>query len=232
MRSSALSPDNPNQVFFASLLETTQRQPSFWRRVFLYLLKGVIKPFGVCRLPPPGFDLNSDVSDLNALKKILSKAHLDDLEVIDRHGGVLSSTIKRKEQHVIGRIIGVGDAVSTANLLGGEGIRHAMLSAEILAPLLIDSSNSLSTNKERYISPLNKYETLLRRGLGWRWVATSRIAKKVWWGLSNESADKRLTLLIKKLSEKASADEISALLFDYRFERYGLKLLPYLLGWQ
>ncbi len=63
-------------------------------------------------------------------------------------------------------------------------------------------------------------------------MATSRIAKKIWWGLSNESADKRLTLLIKKLSEKASADEISALLFDYRFERYGLKLLPYLLGWQ
>jgi hypothetical protein len=32
--------------------------------------------------------------------------------------------------------------------------------------------------------------------------------------------------------EGCSADDLSALLFDYRFERYGLRALPYALGWR
>ena len=34
--------------------------------------------------------------------------------------------------------------------------------------------------------------------------------------------------LISGLSEQASAEDLSELLFDYRFERYGWRLLPYL----
>jgi hypothetical protein len=32
--------------------------------------------------------------------------------------------------------------------------------------------------------------------------------------------------------EVRRAEDLSALLFDYRFERYGLRSLPYLLGWR
>jgi hypothetical protein len=32
--------------------------------------------------------------------------------------------------------------------------------------------------------------------------------------------------------EQQRAEDLSALLFDYRFERYGARMLPYLLGWR
>jgi hypothetical protein len=45
------------------------------------------------------------------------------------------------------------------------------------------------------------------------------------------AADRRLSSLLRGL-EGCSADDLSALLFDYRFERYGLRALPYALGWR
>ena len=43
-------------------------------------------------------------------------------------------------------------------------------------------------------------------------------------------ADRRLERLLAGLEQHRQAEDLSALLFDYRFERYGLRALPYLLG--
>ena len=83
------------------------------------------------------------------MKKLLRKTGLDSFPVIEKHGGVISSSIKRKESVINGRVIGVGDSISTANLLGGEGIRHALLSSEILASLFLDVLNEEINEKEK-----------------------------------------------------------------------------------
>ncbi len=185
---------------------------------------------GFCSIIPPNSTLCSNSSNINALKKLLSKFSLNTLPVIERHGGEIKSTIKRRESHSDGRLVGIGDAVSTANLLGGEGIRHALLSAEILAPLLEEACNSLNISKNGEFFVLQKYQKSLSRCLGWRWTVSNRIAKKTWWGLSGKIGDERLFKLLNGLALKASAEDISALLFEYEFERYGLRLLPYLIG--
>ncbi len=190
---------------------------------------------GFCSLPPSSHKNSWKMSNGIALKNLLKKFDLNALPVLDRHGGIIRSTLKRQEAHISGRIIGVGDTVSTANLLGGEGIRHALLSAEVLAPLLLAklrisaSSKVLSASSSK---ELINYQKQLNERLGWRWSVSNRLGKKTWWGLTGEFADQRLIKLIDALTLKASAEEISALLFDYRFERYGLKLLPYLFGWR
>ncbi len=180
---------------------------------------------GVCHLPPNNSNLFTSLS--KSLYRMLQIYDLHDLKVLDRHGGLLSSTLKRRVPHIFGRIIGVGDAVSTANLLGGEGIRHALLSAEVLGQKLVDQLD----NKNKHKSIL-KYQKALSHRLGWRWRASNRIAKRTWWGLNGQRADKRLVAIINGLDNVASAEELSALLFDYRFERYGFRLLPYLIGWR
>jgi len=48
----------------------------------------------------------------------------------------------------------------------------------------------------------------------------------------DQRADRRLERLLRGLHQTSRAEDLSALLFDYRFERYGLKALPYLLGWR
>ena len=121
-------------------------------------------------------------------------------------------------------LLAVGDAASTANLLGGEGIRHAMDNADQLADLLIaDGMRSESATIP------HRYRQVLDAQRSWRWSVSGRLARRTWWGLNNCRADQRLERLINGLSSTAKATALSELLFEYRFERYGLRLLPYLL---
>ncbi len=178
---------------------------------------------GVCRLvdssrPQPALGL-----ELGAL---LERCGLGQPRVLDRHGGRIRSTVRRREQHRVGRLIGLGDAVSTANLLGGEGIRHALASARVLAPLLLEALATADSTDS-----LDLYPSLLRRELGWRWSLSGRLARRTWLALAGARADARLERLLAGLQTRR-AEDLSALLFDYRFERYGLKALPYLLGWR
>jgi flavin-dependent dehydrogenase len=178
---------------------------------------------GVCRLldssrrqPALGLELGA----------LLERCGLGQARVLDRHGGRIRSAVRRREQHRVGRLIGLGDAVSTANLLGGEGIRHALSSARVLAPLLLEALATADSTDS-----LDKYPSLLRRELGWRWSLSGRLARRTWLGLAGARADGRLERLLAGLQTRR-AEDLSALLFDYRFERYGLKALPYLLGWR
>jgi flavin-dependent dehydrogenase len=184
---------------------------------------GLLK-VGVCRLldPTPG---SHQPPLLGLQHRLLQRLDLEHASVIDRHGGWIRSTVRRREPHRRGAVIGLGDAVSTANLLGGEGIRHAMASSAVLAPLLLQAL----AGRER---ALERYAPRLRRQLGWRWSLSGRLARRTWLGLDGAAADARLDRLLRGLEASASAEDLGALLFQYRFERYGWRALPYALGWR
>lgn len=174
---------------------------------------------GVCRL----VDAGRGQPALHQLqRRLLELTGLRGAQVLDRHGGLIRSSIQRRESHGEGRLLGLGDAVSTANLLGGEGIRHAMASARVLAEPLL---KALTSND----SPLPAYRRGLTQKLGWRWPISGRLARRTWMGLHSPKADQRLEQLLVGL-EGCRAEELSALLFNYQFERYGPRLCRYLLG--
>ena len=177
---------------------------------------------GVCRLPP--HDSAGGSAGLQQdLIQLLLRCGLSDCPVLDRHGGVIASTVRRTEPLGAGALIAVGDAASTANLLGGEGIRHALSSAFLLAELLTGQADDDSQHL------LNEYQLALKRHLGFRWAISGRLARRTWWGLDSDQADRRMQRLISGLSRTASAHDLCDLLFHYRFERYGLRLIPYLI---
>ena len=69
-------------------------------------------------------------------KKVTEKVIKDylkteDYEILDVHGGTLRYSPSIKDTFYKDRIVAVGDAVSTVNPLGGEGIRYAMQSADL-----------------------------------------------------------------------------------------------------
>ena len=186
---------------------------------------GVLK-VGVCRLADPSQPQPPLAPLLQRLiDRLLPPVPGEHRRVLDRHGGLIRSSIRRREPHRRGRLIGLGDAISTANLLGGEGIRHALTSSQVLAPLLLEA---LAQGREQ---PLHSYERRLRRRLGPRWSLSGRLARRTWLGLRDGHGDRHLDRLLAGL-EGCRAEDLSALLFDYRFERYGLRALPYLLGWR
>ena len=191
---------------------------------------------GVCRLEDNAQAGRAPSLRLGALlNQLLERQGLSDAVVVDRHGGRIESTVGRRECHRLGRLIGLGDAVSTANLLGGEGIRHALLSAELLAPRLLAAVHRDHGRRQHWrqrllaTDPLGTYPGALRRALGWRWQLSGRLARRTWLGLKHPQADRRLERLLQGL-ERQPAEVLSSLLFDYRFERYGLRALPDLLG--
>ncbi|MEY4297395.1 MAG: hypothetical protein RLZZ423_574, partial [Cyanobacteriota bacterium] len=128
---------------------------------------------GVCRLHDPR---RAQPPLHGLLQAVLQRLDLGSAAVLDRHGGLIRSTIRRREPHRRGCLLGLGDAVSTANLLGGEGIRHALSSSEVLAPLLLEAL-------EGRPAALDRYPALLRRRLGWRWGLSGRLARRTWLGL-------------------------------------------------
>jgi flavin-dependent dehydrogenase len=183
---------------------------------------------GVCRLIDPH---QTQPALGRTLEQLLSRCDLGSATVLDRHGGLIRSTLRRGEAHARGRLIGLGDVVSTANLLGGEGIRHALTSSRTVLPLLLTAiglqrQGAPETTQLKAVAP---YSQRLRRRLGWRWELSGRLARRTWLPLQGSRADRRLERLLRGL-EGAGADDLSALLFDYRFERYGWRALPYLLG--
>jgi flavin-dependent dehydrogenase len=180
---------------------------------------------GVCRLLDPSRNQPPLGGVLERLiERLLEPAERQAMVVVDRHGGLIRSSIRRREPHRRGRLVGLGDAVSTANLLGGEGIRHALMSSRVLAPLLLEE---LRHPPEGFC--LERYPLELRRALGWRWSLSGRLARRTWLGLHGPAADRRLGALLTSL-EQEGASALSDLLFGYRFERYGIRALPYLLG--
>lgn len=180
---------------------------------------GLLK-LGVCRL----HDRTRPQPPLHQLQQqLLQRLELQPQAVVDRHGGLIRSTISRRETHQRGALVGLGDAVSTGNLLGGEGIRHALASADVLAPLLLAALGGRPR-------ALAAYPKRLRQRLGWRWSLSGRLAKRTWLGLADQRADGRLERLLEGLQATATAEALSQLLFEYRFERYGLRALPYLIG--
>lgn len=201
---------------------------------------GLLK-LGACRITPEGSAPVPLAPLMQELYRRLFPQATEDcrdpyqgIRVLDRHGGLVRSSISRREPHQRGRLIGLGDAVSTANLLGGEGIRHALTASRELAPLLLQTLDRERRGQHgRHLDgPLQRYPKLLRRTLGWRWVPSGRIARRTWLSLASPRGDRRLQAVLAGLERGASAEDLSALLFDYRFERFGLKLVPYLLGWR
>ena len=192
---------------------------------WVFPMAGYRLKVGVCRLPPPS-SRSSDLSGLQSdLQQLLNCFDLKRCPVLDRHGGVVSSTVRRLERLGGGSLIAIGDAASTANLLGGEGIRYAIKSADLLASLLQDQQGSAIS----WQTLRRRYRQTLHAELGRRWGWSGRLAQRTWFGLTSERSDLRLSRLIEGLSKRADAADLSSLLFDYRFERYGLRLLPYVL---
>ncbi len=183
---------------------------------------------GICRLPPD----NQIISNNDELKSLLKRFKLNKSPVINKHGGLIRSTLKRTDLHVSERIIGVGDTVSTTNLLGGEGIRHALTSAEILSKVLIKFISETENNDLNDFLKLRDYQKVLNNCLGWQWNLSNRIAKKTWWNLSDEEGDSQINKILCGLYKKSTAEDLSSILFDYKFERYGFRLLPYLFGFK
>lgn len=146
------------------------------------------------------------------LKLEKSQCHLEEI-----HGSVLDYAVNQGDTYHRGSVLAIGDAVSTVNFLGGEGIRHGMQGANIAVPFVVDYLRGDGQAFE-------KYEQAMKAHFAEPWQRTEKLSQRVYL----EFGDRQIDLGVTYLSY-LRYDDVLDLLFHYRFDRIYGSITPLLL---
>ena len=142
---------------------------------------------------------------------------LDHYRLIEIHGSVLDYAGGLSDIYSRDNVIAIGDAVSTVNFLGGEGIRFAMQGAAIAVPHIVAYLNNQSQDFAVYEQEMKDY-------FGKKWQKSEQINRRVYLEYTDEKIDLGVAYL-----KYLNVQDIMALLFDYEFNKIYQGLYPYLL---
>lgn len=128
-------------------------------------------------------------------------------EVLDKHGKTIYYTPKQKDCRQRGSLIALGDAISSINPLGWEGIRHALASGSFAA-------QAIRSYLSREAKDLSAYDRDMRRYFGIKW----RLSEKMIAHLFTAKRDAWMDQAVECFS-LMNTDQIMQVVFDYRFRR-------------
>jgi digeranylgeranylglycerophospholipid reductase len=140
-----------------------------------------------------------------------------DARILDIHGGVLRYSRGLQDPYSAGAVLAVGDAVSTLNPLGGEGIRHAMEGVEIALPFLLKELESPGLGFPGYAEAMQRR---FRR----TWLWSEQLAARKYLEDNDNSLDRMVRFLTARKLEF-----VVDVLFGYNFVRAARSAGPALL---
>lgn len=150
--------------------------------------------------------------------ELLIKDYLktEDYKIIDIHGSTLKYSSGLNDLYYKNNIIAIGDAVSTVNFLGGEGIRHAMYSAEIACKHI--ESYLINPNTD-----FAEYQKEMHQHFAPKWNISEKMGIQRYLIDSDAKIDKGIAYL-----SGLSAQDMVDILFHYKFDRLSKGLGEYL----
>jgi flavin-dependent dehydrogenase len=141
---------------------------------------------------------------------------VSDYTLTEVHGSTLKYSRGLQDVYYRESAIAIGDAVSTVNFLGGEGIRHAMQGAEI-------ASKHIQNYLDRRTDSFQDYQTEMHRVFLKTWNLSEKFGMKKYLQDCDEIVDKVVTYL-----RPLSLEDVVDILFFYRFEKVSKGLPQYL----
>jgi digeranylgeranylglycerophospholipid reductase len=130
---------------------------------------------------------------------------ISEYQIIDIHGSTIHYCSGLKDIYYRHNAIAIGDAVSTVNMLGGEGIRHAMAGAEIACSYI-----------EKYLcgdlKSLRTYEKEMKQRFSHLWNLSEKIGMKRYLVDSDRNIDKGVRYL-----SYLKTEDMMDILFYYKF---------------
>ncbi len=128
-------------------------------------------------------------------------------EILDIHGSILEYSPGLNDLYYRNNIMAIGDAVSTVNFLGGEGIRHGMYGAEIAAKYI-----------QKYLrdrlSSFEPYQKEMKRYFSFKWNLSEQISRRVYLGYEDSKIEQKVSALTVLKTE-----DLMDILFFYSFEK-------------
>jgi flavin-dependent dehydrogenase len=126
-------------------------------------------------------------------------------KIIDIHGSTLKYNKDLKDIYYKDNLIAIGDAVSTVNFLGGEGIRHAMQSGEI-------AFKYIQKYLKNEIVDFKGYDREMHKEFYTKWKLSETLGMKKYLQDSDELIDKAVIYL-----RSMNIEDIVDILFYYKF---------------
>ncbi|MDJ0554552.1 MAG: NAD(P)/FAD-dependent oxidoreductase [Microcoleaceae cyanobacterium MO_207.B10] len=150
---------------------------------------------------------------------------LEKYKLIDTHGSTVKYSTGLKDIYYRDNVIAIGDAVSTINMLGGEGIRHGMENAEI-------ASKYIQKYLNKRLSSFRPYQREMQRRYAIKWNISEQMGRRRYMQDSDELIDKGVNYL-----KSLTMEDMMNILFEYNFQKLYKGLGKYLqrklkLGWQ
>lgn len=109
--------------------------------------------------------------------------NLDRYQLVDIHGSILEYSVGLNDLYYQENVIAIGDAVSTVNFLGGEGIRHGMKGAEVAYRYIQDYLLGKIDN-------FQGYQKEMRQIFVAKWNISDQISRRVYLEYSDEKSTK------------------------------------------
>ena len=128
----------------------------------------------------------------------------------DKHGKTIHYTEKQRDIRTKGSVIALGDAISTINPLGWEGIRHAMMSGRLAAQTIENYLKGKSKN-------LNSYDHQMKDYFGRKWLFSEKLMGHLF-KTQNDALIDRSVSSFQIMNNR----EIMKVVFGYQF-RHTLK---------
>jgi flavin-dependent dehydrogenase len=141
---------------------------------------------------------------------------LEKYRLIEIHGSVLDYATNQGDTYHRGAVMAIGDAVSTVNFLGGEGIRHGMTGANIAVPFI-------RAYLSGHTQALKDYERATKAHFGKPWQQSERLNQRIYYEFSDAKIDLGVTYL-----RYFKYDQVLDILFNYRFDKIYGGLTPLL----
>ena len=129
-------------------------------------------------------------------------------KVIDIHGGTLKYSPGLKDLFYKNKVVAIGDAVSTVNPLGGEGIQYAMENGALAAKYI---SQYLTTGKGNF----KKYRRDWRRKYWFKWYLCEASTRRVYNKYNDEQIEKR----VQYYHQNVNIDGLINVLFNFNFNK-------------
>ncbi|NEP44376.1 MAG: NAD(P)/FAD-dependent oxidoreductase [Okeania sp. SIO2H7] len=153
---------------------------------------------------------------LELLLKDYLKLSPSEYKLIDLHGSTVKYSVGLKDVYYWGNVVAIGDAVSTINMLGGEGIRHGMDNGVI-------ASKYVEKYLDNRLSDFSGYQREMRRRYGFKWNFSERMGRRRYMQDSDVFIDKGVAYL-----KSLTVEEMMEILFYYRFQKLYKSFWKYL----
>jgi digeranylgeranylglycerophospholipid reductase len=137
-------------------------------------------------------------------------------QIVERHGGTVRYSLGLKDIYIKDNVIAIGDAVSTINFLGGEGIRHGMHSADVATHYIKDALAAENITFTGYQQEM--HQIFLKD-----WKISEKLGLKKYLADSDQLVDKVVNYL-----KPLKLEDVVDILFYYKFEKASKGLGAYL----